>query len=77
MQDNEHAARLRTARRRGMLLFPLIVLVTLFWVLMLSFTNLPVAALAVIALVSLFLLSVATAWTAMAMPSRGSRDGTV
>jgi len=57
-----------------MVLVPLIVAVSLFWVLMLLFTNLPWLALAVIALLSLTLLSVATAWTAMAMPRRDESD---
>ena len=74
MQDESNAAQWRTVRRRGMVLVPLIVVVSLFWVLMLSFTNLPWLALAVIALLSLTLLSVTTAWTAMAMPRRGESD---
>jgi len=57
-----------------MVLIPLIVVVSLFWVLMLSFTNLPWPVLAVIALLSLTLLSVTTAWTAIAMPRRGRSD---
>ena len=76
MQDKTNAARWRTVRRRGMVLIPLIVVVSLFWVLMLYFTNLPWPVLAVIAFLSLTLLSVTTAWTAMAMPGRGrSEDG--
>ena len=74
MQDESNAAQWRTVRRRGMVLVPLIVAVSLFWVLMLLFTNLPWLALAVIALLSLTLLSVATAWTAMAMPRRDESD---
>jgi hypothetical protein len=59
-----------TARRRSMILAALIVVVTLFWALMLFNTNLPMLALAAIAVVSLALLSVATAWTAIAFPQR-------
>jgi len=63
------------ARRRSMVLAALIVVVTMFWALMLFNTNLPVLALAAIATVSLALLAVATAWTAIAFPRR-NRDST-
>ncbi|MGB5812931.1 MAG: hypothetical protein WBG86_20530 [Polyangiales bacterium] len=57
-------------KRRSLLLVVLIVLVTLFWVLMLVHTNLPTLVLGLIAVLSILLLSVATAWTAMALPGR-------
>ena len=60
----------RSLRARALVLFPMIAVVTLMWTLLLKFTNLPVPALAAVALLSLSLLSVTTAWTAMALPSR-------
>lgn len=60
----------RTLRNRVLVLFPMIAVVTLLWTLLLKFTNLPALALAVVALTSLLLLSVTTAWTAMAVPRR-------
>jgi hypothetical protein len=60
------------ASRRAVLVAALIAIVTLFWVALLVYTNLPTMAMAGIALVSLLLLSVATAWAAMAVPGRRS-----
>jgi len=65
-----------SARRRSMILAALIVVVTMFWALMLFNTNLPTLALAAIAVVSLALLAVATAWTAIAFPRRDGHPGT-
>lgn len=76
MQDKDKTAGWRAARRRMFVLVPLIVIVSLFWVLMLSFTNLPLLALVAIAFLSLVVLSLATAWTAMALPGRGQRGNT-
>jgi tryptophan-rich sensory protein len=63
-----------SARRRSMILAALIVVVTMFWALMLFNTNLPTLALAAIAVVSLALLAVATAWTAIAFPRRSAEQ---
>ena len=65
---------LSAVRNRSLMLTALIVVVTLFWVVMLLYTNLPTIALAGIGLLSLLLLSVATAWTAMAVPNRKAQD---
>ncbi len=74
MQANDAKTGVSTASRRSLILTALIVAVTFFWVLMLFYTNLPTIALAGLALVSLLVLSVATAWTAMAVPSRSKRQ---
>ena len=75
MQDaNVKKTGMRAAGRRSIVLATLIVVVTFLWVLLLLYTNLPMVALGGIALVSLVLLSVATAWTAMAFPSRNSKS---
>ena len=68
MQTNDHTTDMGSLRRRSILLAALIVIVTLFWVVMLLYTNLPTIAMAGIGLISLLLLAVATAWTAMAVP---------
>jgi hypothetical protein len=73
VQDDNTKTGMSTAGRRSIILATLIVVVTFFWVLLLLYTNLPTLVLGGIALLSLVLLSVATAWTAMAFPSRGSR----
>lgn len=52
----------------------LIAIVTLVWVALLMYTNLPTMVLGAIALVSLVLLSVATAWAAIAAPNRSSHS---
>ena len=72
MQDAKNKTGLSNAGRRSIILAALIVVVTFFWVLLLLYTNLPTLVLGGIALLSLVLLSVATAWTAMAFPSRSS-----
>jgi len=64
-----------TARRRMIVVAALIAVVTLVWVALLMYTNLPTIALGAIALVSLVLLSVATAWAAIAAPNRSSHSG--
>ncbi len=74
MQKQDETTGMSTARSRSLILVALIIVVTLFWVLMLLYTNLPTAVLAVIAVVSILLLSVATAWTATALPRRGAQD---
>lgn len=71
MQKKGETRGMHSVRNRALILFSLIVVVTLLWVLLLLFTNLPVLVLAVVGLVSLFLLSVATAWLVMAVPRRG------
>ncbi len=72
MQDTNEKSGMSTAGRRSIILATLIVVVTFVWALLLLYTNLPMLALGGIALLSLVLLSVATAWTAMAFPSRSS-----
>lgn len=74
MQKQDETTGMSAALRRSLILVALIIVVTLFWVLMLLFTNLPTAALGVIAAVSIVLLSLATAWTATALPRPGSTD---
>jgi len=61
-----------TARRRSIIVAALIAIVTLLWVVLVLYTNLPTIALAGVALISLLLLSTATAWAAVAIPRRGS-----
>jgi len=70
VQANDNNKGTAARGRRALILTVLIVVVTFFWVLLLLYTNLPNLALAGIGLVSLLVLSVATAWTAMAFPSR-------
>ncbi|MEE4329952.1 MAG: hypothetical protein V2J10_03740 [Wenzhouxiangella sp.] len=74
MQSNEMNLVSGPAGRRSIILTLLIVAVTFFWVLILFYTNLPIAALASVAVPSILLLAVATAWTAMAFPNRGGSD---
>jgi hypothetical protein len=73
MHDAKKKTGMSAAARRYIILAALIVVVTFLWVLLLLYTNLPMLALGGIALLSLVLLSVATAWTAMAFPGRSSR----
>ncbi|MFN2328770.1 MAG: hypothetical protein ABR612_07625 [Chromatocurvus sp.] len=73
MQKTSETRSARSVRNRALILFSLIVVVTLLWVLLLMYTNLPVLVLAIVGLLSLFLLSVATAWMVMAVPRS---DGT-
>ncbi len=61
-------------RTRSIVLTALIVLVTLFWMVMLLYTNLPALALAGIGAVGLLLLAVATAWTVSAAPRQKSNN---
>lgn len=70
MQDANTKPGLSAAGRRSLILATLIVVVTFFWVFVLLYTNLPAIALVGIGVLSLLLLSVATAWTAMAFPGR-------
>ena len=72
MQTNDQTTDMSSVRRRSLLLTALIVIVTMFWVVMLLYTNLPTLALVGVGIVSLLLLAVATAWTAMAVPKRSS-----
>lgn len=72
MESNNNSSWIGTARRRMIVLACIIAVVTLFWVMLLLYTNLPTIALVGIGLVCLVLLSLATAWTAMAAPSRRS-----
>lgn len=60
-----------TRTRRSLILTVLIVVVTFFWVQILLYTNLPPLALVGLGLLSLLVLAIATAWTAMAFPGRG------
>lgn len=64
----------KSVKLRSVMLVALIVVVTLFWVLMLAYTNLPTLALGLIAVVSVLLLSLATAWTAMALPRNSEQN---
>ena len=73
MQDANTKTGMSAAGRRSIILATLIVVVTFLWVLLLLYTNLPMLALGGLALLSLVLLSVATAWTAMAFPGRSSK----
>ena len=58
---------------RALILTVLIVVIPFFWIVVLFFTDLSLLVLAVIALLCLLLLSVATAWTAIAFPSRSDK----
>lgn len=58
---------------RALILTVMIVLVTFFWVVILLNSNLPTLALVGFGLLSLAVLAVATAWTAVAFPSRNER----
>jgi len=73
VQSKDNSSLAGPAGRRALILTFLIVAVTFFWVLILFYTNLPTAALAAVAVLSVLVLSVATAWTAMAFPSRNGR----
>lgn len=70
MNKQDHDKSLSARRRRPLLLTVLIVTITFFWVGLMLYTNLPTLVMAGIGLVSLLVLAVATAWTAMAFPSR-------
>lgn len=70
MQAGSKTIESSTRKKRALMLAALIVVVTLFWVLIMLYTNLPTIALAGIGLLSLVALALATAWTAMAFPGR-------
>jgi len=70
LNKQDHDKNMSARRRRPLLLTVLIVIITFFWILLMLYTNLPTLAMAGIGLVSLLVLAVATAWTAMAFPSR-------
>jgi hypothetical protein len=72
VEPENKASWVGTAGRRTIIVASLIAVVTLFWVVLLVYTNLPAIALAGIALLSILLLSVATAWAAIAVPRRDS-----
>lgn len=74
MQATNQTPGISIARRRSLILASLIVVVTLFWVLLLYFTNLPTLALAGIGLLSILTLSVGTAWTALAIPRSAGQE---
>ena len=74
MAPEKNRSWIMTAGRRTIIVVSLIAVVTLFWVVLLVYTNLPTIVLAGIALVSILLLSVATAWASAAIPQR--RSGT-
>lgn len=65
---------IKTATLRTILLVVLIGVVVPFWYYLVFFTNLPMIALAGIALVMLLLLSTAMAWSAVAIPRRRTED---
>ncbi|MGY6553587.1 MAG: hypothetical protein ACXIUM_03595 [Wenzhouxiangella sp.] len=71
MQTGRNTINSGERKKRALMLAALVVIVSLFWVVIMLFTNLPTMALAGIGLISLVLLALATAWTAMAFPSRG------
>ncbi|MEN1727363.1 MAG: hypothetical protein AAGJ52_02895 [Pseudomonadota bacterium] len=68
MESNNNAW-IAEAGRRAVMLAALIVLVTLFWVSMLVYSSLSTLLLGAIALLSLLVLSMATAWAVVAIPS--------
>jgi len=61
-----------TAGFRTIIVVTLIAVLTPFWIYLVFFTDLPELALAGIALLILLILSTATAWTAIAVPSRSA-----
>lgn len=73
MESDNKTSWIGTAGRRVVLVAALIAVLTLFWVLLLLYTNLPTIALAAIAVVGLLLLAVATAWAASAVPRRSAQ----
>jgi len=76
LESENNASSKKIAARRMIIVASLIAVVTLLWVALLLYTNLPAFALAGFAVVGLLLLAVATAWAALAVPSRraGGRD---
>lgn len=73
MADNKAKTGSNGRSHRALILTVMIVLVTFFWVVILLNTNLPILALVGIGLLSVLVLAVATAWTAVAFPSRSER----
>lgn len=74
MGSKKNDSWVRTAGFRTIIVVSLIAVVTPFWTYLVFFTNLPMLALAFIALVILLLLSTATAWTATAIPRQGPKS---
>lgn len=70
MKSENNASWVGTAGRRAIVVVSLIVVVTLLWVALLMYTNLPAIAMVGIAIIGLLLLSTATAWAALAVPRR-------
>jgi len=70
METDNNKSWIKTATLRTIILVVLIGVVVPFWYYLVFFTNLPMIALAVIALVMLLLLSTAMAWSAIAIPRR-------
>ena len=75
MDSQHNDSWVKTARRRGLITGALIPAVTLYWVVLLMYTNLPPLVLGTVAVVSLLLLSVAIAWTVTAVPEGPSGTG--
>ena len=71
MEANDAKNSAGNRNQRVLFLTVMIVLITFLWVVLLLSTNLPMLALAGIGLLSVLVLSLATAWTAMAFPGRG------
>lgn len=72
MQSNNKPTWIKTVGLRMIIVSAMIALLTMFWVYLVFFTNLPMLALAGIALLILLTLSTATAWTAIGVPRRES-----
>jgi len=72
VESKNNAPWIGRVRNRMIVLAGLIAVVTLFWVVLLLYTNLPTVALVGIGLICLVSLSIATAWTAIALPGRSS-----
>jgi len=72
MTSDNKTTWIRTAALRTIVTSALIVVVTMFWVYLLFYTNISMLALSGIALVCLLLLSAASAWATTAIPRRDS-----
>jgi apolipoprotein N-acyltransferase len=70
MESNGKSSWVGTAGRRTLLLVALIAVLVPFWLYLAFYTNLPMLALAGIAVLILLLLSLTMAWAATAMPRR-------
>lgn len=70
MPSENNASWVKSAGRRMALVAALIVVVTLFWVALLFYADLPALVMGGIAVVGLVLLAVAVSWAAMAAPRR-------